>query len=162
MVVDTAKGNHMATVTNRGVTLVELMIVIALLGIMFAIAVPFRLHHRTNTDLNTAARGVAGDLFNMKQRAAAERTPYRIEFDEANQHYRLVNGGTNEELQTKNFSTLSGGIIMSNTTFTGKKIEFFVRGTASPGSVTLTNTRNSKAVITVNITGRTHVTYTMQ
>lgn len=145
----------------RGFTLVEMMIVIALLGIMFAIAIPAWMQFRPNTDLRTAARGIAGDFFNMKQRSFAEQTPYRIVFDRVNQSYQLINDSTNVTMQTKNFAEFDGNIELI-TTFPNDTINFFTRGTASPGSVTLTNRRNSTATIRVNMTGRTHVTYNMQ
>lgn len=146
---------------RTGFTLVEMMIVIALLGIMLAIAIPAWMQFRPNTDLRTAARGVTGDFYNMKQRAVGEQTPYRIAFDRVNQSYQLINDSKNVIVQTKNFSEFDGSIELT-TTFPNDTVNFFTRGTASPGSVTLTNTRNSTATITVNITGRTNVTYNMQ
>jgi len=152
----------MIAINRKGFSLVELMIVIALIGILSTIAIPMWNRYRQNTDLKTAAREIAGDIFNMKQRAVGEQTRYRITFDLANHRYQLVNASTGDTIQTRNLSEFGPGITLTGTTFTNNTVNFFTRGTADWGSVSLKNALESTATITVNSVGRTYVSINMQ
>jgi len=148
---------------RRGFSLVELMIVIALIGILTSIAIPSWNRYRQNADLKTAARGIAGDVFNMKQRAVSEQTRYRIIFDLANHRYQLIKGSTgNDVIQTRDLSEYGPGITLTKTTFTNDTVNFFTRGTTDWGTVSLKNSRESTATVTLNPVGRTHVSFKMQ
>ena len=147
---------------RKGITLVELMIVIAVIGILLSVATPAWMRHRDNADLKTAARGIAGDIFNMKQRAASESSPYLITFDLAQNRYQMIDATTGIPEQTRNVSEFGPGVILTGTTFGGDSINFFARGTTSWGTVNLRNNRNSTAQVRVNAAGRTHVTFNMQ
>ncbi|HOO41083.1 MAG TPA: prepilin-type N-terminal cleavage/methylation domain-containing protein [Syntrophales bacterium] len=148
---------------RRGFSLVELMIVIALIGILSSIAIPSWNRYRQNADLKTAARGIAGDVFNMKQRAVSEQTRYRIIFDLANHRYQLIKGSTgNDVIQTRDLSEYGPGITLTKTTFTNDTVNFFTRGTTDWGTVSLKNSRESTATVTLNPVGRTHVSFKMQ
>jgi len=153
----------MIAINRRGFSLVELMIVIAIMGILLSIAIPAWNRYRQNADLKTAARGIAGDIFTMKQRAVGEQTRYQIIFDEGNDRYQLINASTGDVIQTRNLSEFGAGIDLTNANFEGNTtLDFFTRGTTDWGSVSLKNSLESTATITVNSTGRTHVSVNMQ
>ncbi|MBN1546780.1 MAG: prepilin-type N-terminal cleavage/methylation domain-containing protein [Syntrophaceae bacterium] len=147
---------------HKGLSLVELMIIIAIIGILLSVAIPQWQKYTRNSELKTAAREIAGDFFNMKQRAVGETANYRIEFDTNNNSYVMKNADTSSVIGTRNLSDYGAGITISGITFSGHAVDFYSRGTAESGHLDLRNSIGSTATITVNITGRTHVSFTMQ
>jgi prepilin-type N-terminal cleavage/methylation domain-containing protein len=146
--------------SRTGFTLIELMIIIAIIGILASAAIPQWRRYTQNTELRTAARTIANDIFNMKQRASGENAEYRITFDEAGNRYQIINADTGLVLQTKDLADFGTGIVITNAAFQfGDVINFGARGSADPGSIRLQNGIGSTATITVNFTGRTHVSF---
>jgi len=137
-----------------GFTLIELIIVLALLAIVAAIASPSFHRMAINAGLRSAAKDIMSDFANLKARAVAENTPFAITF--AGDNYTFPG------LANPKSPRAFGNISITGVNFGGgSTINFQTRGTASAGSVTLReNSRNSEATITVNITGRTWVAYT--
>ena len=155
-------GRMKRTCISTGFSLIELMIVIALISIVSAIAVPTWQKYTANTNLKTAAREVMADLSNAKQQAVEENLDvYRLTFNVAGNSYALsrTDGVT---LWTKPLDSFGSGILIDSVTFTGSVVNFQKRGTASLGRVRLRNGPGSTATVTVTITGRTHVEFTMQ
>jgi prepilin-type N-terminal cleavage/methylation domain-containing protein len=151
----------MIALNKKGYSLIEMLIVIALIGVLLSIAIPSWMRYRQNADLRTAARGIAGDFFNMKQRAVGEAVNYRITFDQENNRYQMINTST-ADTTTRNLSEFGPGIIITHVAFGDDAIDFYTRGTAEAGHIDLQNGIGSTATITVNITGRTYVSFTMQ
>lgn len=153
---------------QKGFSLIELIIVIAIIAIISTIAVYSWQRYVTNTNLRTAVRDVASDILLYKQRAVSESRQYQITFDSGANTYTIGqwNAGTGvfDIIQTKSPSTLGSGNAILDTTFVGGAVTFLPRGTLSgaTGSVRLTNSRNSVATITINITGKTRVEFAMQ
>jgi prepilin-type N-terminal cleavage/methylation domain-containing protein len=148
----------------KGFSLIELLVVIALISIVSAIAVPMWQRYAANTDLKTAAREVMADLSNAKQQAVEENLDvYRLTFNVAENNYALTRTDTGATSWTKSMASLGKGILISSVNFGGgSAVSFQKRGTASMGNLTLRNGLGSTATITVNITGKSHVDYTMQ
>ncbi|MDP8224688.1 MAG: GspH/FimT family pseudopilin [Candidatus Lernaella stagnicola] len=65
---------------RRGFTLVELMVVVALIGILTAIGFVSMLHYRTIIRVNTSAREVAGQMRLARARAIREGRSVRVWF----------------------------------------------------------------------------------
>lgn len=148
--------------SRKGFSLIEMLIVMAIIGVLLSAAIPSWTKYRLNSDLRTAARGVASDFFNTKQRAIGETVEYRIIFNVNGNSYQIRNMSSGE-FKTKNLSEFAEGIEMTSAAFSfGNPIIIFsARGIAENGSVILHNSKGSTATITVNITGRTHVTFSM-
>ena len=146
---------------NKGFTLIELMITLALVAIISAIAGLNFYAYTLNRNLKSAARAIASDFFLCKRKAISENTRYQIAFDVAGGSY-TIQPGTSSEL-TKRLSEFGSDIEIENASFgKGHTIHFYTRGTAAPGNIKLKNSRQSKATIKVNITGRTHIAFDIQ
>jgi prepilin-type N-terminal cleavage/methylation domain-containing protein len=151
------------TKTN-GFSLLELMIVLAIFGIMASTASFYMGRYSNNTKLRTAARDLATDFNTMKAGAVSNLgTTYTIVFDKTANTYTTTIGtnvvpkpvASSDHGSAYIFSLPGGG-----TTYT---LAFLARGTfGSFGTITLKNNRGSSANIIFTITGKTYVTFTMQ
>jgi prepilin-type N-terminal cleavage/methylation domain-containing protein len=74
---------------NRGVTLLELMVVIAIMGILATIAVPSYLTWLPKLRVDGATGEVSSDLQTARMRAVSENTPYAVLFDLAGNSYSV-------------------------------------------------------------------------
>lgn len=143
----------------KGFSLVEVMIVIAILAILAAIAVPSFQRHAINADLKSAARAIATDFFLYKEHAISESRPYRITFNTGHTYQIQQPPGT--PILSKDLTTFRHDISINSTTSIDYTIQ--PRGTVTPpGTIVLINSRNSTATIRINITGKTSVQFNMQ
>jgi type II secretion system protein H len=150
---------------NDGFSLIELIIVIAVMGIILAIAAPNFTRYRDNTNLREAARDISSDIQLYKQRAIAENVQYSITFNAGTNDYviqrngvtivtRQVGGNNPVEISGSPAPSFSGGV---------PTVSLLPRGTATLGSMTLRHaTRLSEARIIVNIMGRVRVEYDLK
>jgi len=157
-----------------GFSMVELLITLVLLGIVMAIAVPSYRGWVDNSNLKGAARMISSDFYDVRARAMAENRPYTITFspDPANtyriQAPQLLDFNNNVILaavdETKTFGEY-GTVRMTSVNGGAGAVTVTIqsRGSVSPqGTIVLANVRNSTGTITVLMTGRAHVTYSMQ
>ena len=155
--------------SSKGFTLIELIIVIGIIGILSAVALFGWRGYQDNVNLRTAAREVVTDIAALKGRAVAEGIRYRITFSTSANY--IIEKGTETgapyaTIQTKSLTSFGAGSGLSifSVNFSGtQQIEFLPRGTVSTkGTMILTNSKGSRATVTVNFAGRTHVSFTMQ
>ena len=156
---------------RNGFTLVELMIVVCLLAFIGAIGGLLLNNYTLNRNLKTAARDIASDFAIFKERAVSENITYQITFDTTvpgSYIIQSVVAGVTTNVTTKRPSAFGSGIRIVGVTFgpgASQTVIFSPRGTVSPlgnavlDGVVLQNSRNSQATITVNLTGRTYVTF---
>jgi len=154
---------------QEGFTLLELMITIGILGILATISIYAWQGYRDNTNLRTAARDIATDIAATRGRAVSEGVQYRMTFNPSGNNYVIEQGTAAGSpfvtMQTKTPTTFGpgSGLSIQSANFSGTtRIIFLTRGTLSPGTVILNNSKGSQATITVNFAGRTHVRFTMQ
>ncbi|HET6459364.1 MAG TPA: GspH/FimT family protein [Syntrophales bacterium] len=156
----------------RGFSLIEMIIVICLIGIIAAIAGLNLVNYTTNRNLKSAARDIVSDFFICKEKAISENTTYQIVFANGGNSYTIQalavgNPPALGPVVTKLLSQFSTDIVIQNADFAGgPQVNFLARGTVAPmppvpgvNSVILSNSRGSRATITVNTMGRTYVTF---
>jgi len=158
---------------TKGFTLIELMIVIAIMSIVAAIASLSWQRYVSNANLRTAARNVISDFQNCKAKAISESRDYQILFTTGtNSSYTISAPATSSHVAistNKLFTEFDSGIqIVFEDICNGffgipvNVIKFETRGTSNNGCVKLTNTRGSKVSITTNVTGKSYVSFAMQ
>jgi prepilin-type N-terminal cleavage/methylation domain-containing protein len=161
---------------QSGFSLIELLIVIAIMGITATMATYSWLRYVDNSNLRTAARQLESDIKAVKGKAMArENIAYTMSFDDpANTYtttgiYTYMSSGVSQSStssSTVSLASFGSGIIFSSvpsTTTPPYTINFMARGTLSDGNtVTLINRRDSSASITFTLTGKTYVTFNMR
>ncbi len=156
-------------ISSWGFTLIETIIVLALLAIVAAIALPSFQRLVVNSPLKTAARDLMAEIALQKERAIAESRQYRIVLDVYNSSYDIQqcqNTGSLcnswNSIQVKNLNRYANDISFDSGSTTETNYTFQTRGTVSMGTIVLRNNRNSTATIQINIAGRTNVQFNLQ
>jgi Tfp pilus assembly protein FimT len=148
----------------RGLTLVELIIVLLLLIILGLIAIPTFQRIAVNGNLRTAARDLIADLNALREKAMAESGTLDLSFDPAQNLYtcKYSSGPLNGQTYwVKTPASIAKDIRLTGTSY--GVVTFFSRGTLSQaGNVVLGNGRGSAATITCNLSGRTYVQFHWQ
>lgn len=153
---------------RRGFSLIEVLIVIAIIAIICAVGIPYFSGFIDNRNLKTAADDITGDVNEYKGRAIAEDRLYQFVFSNPSSYQIKQCNTSNDSLCALGYTTLFtkkpaqfGSDISMNSTI--GTLQFQPRGTATPnGTVTLSNVRGSNAIVTISSTGRTYVQWNMQ
>ena len=148
---------------QAGFTLIELMIIIAIMGIFAGIAIPNYLAYLPKSRLNGAARQVMGDLMAARMQAVSQNNEFKIFFLN-NHEYQVLDDDDNdgnidggEWTQTKDIQSEYSDVTFSNVS---ANPIFYSRGTAYGTTITLTNSTGSKYV-KVATAGRVKITDTL-
>ena len=167
---------------HKGFTLMEALIVIALIAIVVAIAAPKFQKMTRNADLKAAAREIMGDFSYMREKALSGDATlgsrmYQISLNTGNQSYQLQQCTAGQvstcpgwsTIQAKNFTAFGSDIGFDASHTTATAYTFQTRGTvtigtggATSGSIVLQNNLGSTATITVLTAGRIYVQYDLK
>jgi|LGVE01.1.fsa_nt_gb type IV fimbrial biogenesis protein FimT len=128
---------------QSGFTLIELIVIIAIVAVLAGIAVPNFLSYIPKSRLNGAARQVMGDLMAARMKAVKENTTVTVAWV-TDRKYKI-----STEEKTINYSDVTIG------SFTD--ISFYSRGTAWGATITLTNSAGSTKDVKVHLTGRVKI-----
>ena len=165
----------------QGFSLIELLIVIVLIAILAAIAVPNFSKYRYNANLKEAAQVISADMKFYKQKAMAENRRYLLYYpnwwnNNICRIYRLNGNATDWSgltwLQDKKISddgfveiieTPSFLNTIAGSSYSSSWIILYPRGTTGNGTLKLRHSKNlSTATIETNIMGRVNVKYDLK
>ena len=146
---------------QSGFTLIELIVIIAIVAVFAAIAVPNFLSYMPKHRLNGAARQVMGDL--MAARMKAVKLNHRVKvFFYSNHQYKICDDANNNGTVVDGEGDVQLRDIQneySDVTFNSSNPPdpvFSSRGTATNTTITLQNSSGSKD-ITISIAGRVKI-----
>lgn len=126
---------------NKGWTIIEAMVVLALMGIIIGISMPRLQNYVSKTRLDGAKNEVLSILRVARANALSEQRTYQVVFEEATNTYRILPGGASKSLP-------EGIKISSSSDVT---YSFYADRTASvtPGKLTIVNSKGSRVVFTL-------------
>ena len=133
---------------GNGFSMIELIVALAVMGIVAAIALPNWNSLLPGYALNNSARQVQSELHNIKMRAAAENVGFQLAYLQGASGYAIQRDST----------TLVTKPLAEGTTITkAGTILFSPRGTASANRVRLRNTAGACRQVIVSPTGRVRI-----
>lgn len=143
-----------------GFTLIELMIVIAIMAIMAGIAIPNFIEWLRAAGLRGATNDLTSDLAMARLRAIKSGISVKVIFSTDGYMVFIDSNNNNvldsEEVLLRN-KQYPAGITMSNTTFTSSRAIFHKTGATSAGTIRLSRNGNEQINIIINFVGRIRV-----
>lgn len=130
---------------DKGFTLVEMMVVIAIMTIVSAIAVPNFYSYAAGMKLRSASRDLYSTLQSTRMKAVRQNTRWAVEFDAPTPtNYRVIDcgidnicGNGDDSLRIPiNILQQYAGVSMSQN-FAGNRVEFNSEGTCNSGTVSV-------------------------
>jgi prepilin-type N-terminal cleavage/methylation domain-containing protein len=116
----------------KGFSAIELAVVLALMVLLAAIALPRWRGLVQSFELNNSARQIQSELHNLKSRAAAENVTFQMAFNQ---------GATGYTIQRDNVAVVAKSLAEGTTITKAGTISFSPRGTAVANRVRLLNTQ---------------------
>src|SRR5436190_17368929 len=114
-----------------GFTIFELLVVLAIIGILAAIAGPAMSRIVRQQRANRAAMVIAADLQNAFAVAARQREPVRIQADATTRSYQFIDRSTGAVLRIRTFYGDTSEYKLSTLVFTPSTIDVFPSGISS-------------------------------
>ena len=130
---------------EEGFSAIELAIVLALTGLLAAIALPRWRRLVQSYELNNAARQIQSELHTLKSRAAAENVSFQMAYSQ---------GSTGYTIQRDNVAVVTKTLAEGATFTKAGVISFSPRGTAVANRVRLVDAQGICRQIIVSPTGR--------
>lgn len=133
---------------DGGFTLVEVIIALAMFGILAAIAIPGWVSFLPSYRLSSSARQVQSELHRIKMQAVSQNLGFQLAFVEGAAAYTILRDRNLWETKP-----LPEGIVITK----AGKISFSPHGTASADRVRLSNIRSACTQVVVGSTGRIRI-----
>lgn len=140
---------------NSGYTLTEMMVIIAVIGILASLAIPNFINWLPNYRLRSGAEDIQSTLQLARLTAIKENETVTVAFNTANDTYQASVGG-----QSFRSGQMPAGIDINSAVFGGgSSVQFDSRGfvIGSAGSAQVRNNRGRLKTITLNITGNSRI-----
>ena len=148
---------------DAGFTLMELLTVIAIIGILSAIAIPNMIAWRSNQQLSSMARDLQSFINGARLQAVKGNSSVTLTFDPTIHGKEIkseqVNRASAAIPNKIEFLALRPGVAMT-TNFTGGTVVYNSRGMLTDnvgGTVTLTNSSGRQLLVVVAATGITRI-----
>jgi len=132
------------TINNRGVTLIELVITLAIITIISGVVI-MSIGSNDRRVLNNTALALQADLQYTQRRAMQEGQPVGVQFSVAENVYRIRSGNIPV---TEEIRTMPEGVRLRSVSGTGYNLMFHPRGTPSAATTIVL----SKGLYTQEIT----------
>jgi prepilin-type N-terminal cleavage/methylation domain-containing protein len=145
---------------NNGFTLVEMIVVIAIMAIVSAIAVPNFYSYAAGMKLRSASRDLFSTLQNTRMNAISKNTRWTVEFPSSSS-YRVVDCGPDNDCSVNNVYHSTTNISQySGITASGVfpiTFEFTSEGTCNAGTITFTDPKHKTLRVDVSPSGRIRI-----
>lgn len=153
---------------NRGFTIIELIVVIAIMGVLMAIAIPNFSQWTANYRLKAAAREIYSNFQKARLEAIKTNSNVVVSFNLGADTYQVFvdNGGTtgtasddtqNGDERILDTVSMPAGVVMESVSFSGTTIPgFTARGlplSSRIGNVRVRNVNNERYQVTLSIAG---------
>lgn len=142
----------------EGFSLIEIMVVVAIVALAATIAVPNLIAWRTNLRLGSAVGELRTDLLSAKTLAAKENTTVTVQFYPATGSYSIKHTNLNGNPVVVKATLLPPGVSIDPTdpeyTMGGSKTSFSSRGGADSGTMVFANSEGKKRKISVSSLGK--------
>lgn len=161
----------MKPMTNRriaGFTMMEMVIVVVILGVIAALAIPSFLSYMPKLRAKAEARDIVSQLRLARSKAVAERRPYGVSFDLESKTVQLFGDTDNPSAQLFSVSdslvecdTVGSDVSLVSCTFANSCVVFNSTGAASTSGDLQVVTSDGSILMAINVlasTGRVRLT----
>jgi type IV fimbrial biogenesis protein FimT len=151
------KTSYPRVISRSGFTLVELMVSLALIGILAGIAFPNILAYLPTFRLHSAARQVMTDLNYARGRAASLNLEYRIQFDVSAETYVVEKGDKSTDSSIWTHEKTVSRLVEENidaVSVSQNPVYAKPTGTMTTTTITLQNSKGQSLEITTSRVGR--------
>jgi general secretion pathway protein H len=140
----------------RGITLIELAVVMAIIAIMGVFMAPAIGEWLDNFRIRQAARDIVSNLQFAKMKAISSRMEYRVSFNLADDTYMLEknDGGWQQEGSVFH---VPRDVDIASVTYDPPRVKFDPDGTSSSGHITIDNKQGKQYKVVVYYTGRIRI-----
>ncbi|MGE5255398.1 MAG: GspH/FimT family pseudopilin [Hyphomicrobiales bacterium] len=159
--LSTCPDNSAPSGFSSGFSIFEVLIVVAILSLAGAIAIPRLVSWRSNIRLINAAQELRTNLEAAKTLAAKENTTITLQFEPASGQYRMTFRNLDDALVAIKVEQLPPEVRIDSAhpeyTLTGNKVSFNSRGGADNGTIVLSNSNGKSKKISISIIGKIEV-----
>jgi prepilin-type N-terminal cleavage/methylation domain-containing protein len=147
---------------QRGITFIELMTVVAVIGIMAAMAVPSFLTYMPKLRVKAAARDVVSQLRLARSKAVAERRPFGVAFNVGNGS--VITFADTDDPGSQSYSvsdsvirtdTVSQDVALNSCTYANNCVVFNSTGAASTSGDLQVVTGDGSIIMSINVLAST-------